>query len=138
MYISFNKNNVSKLLPEKRPGMIFSNPDLFIIFDEYVRFVVWDEIIEKLNSYWLKEKDLWSTNFDFGSHVDDYDKQFDDYKTIELQQFPTLDDLDVEEQHAFVFDSNGELYISEKFVQDLKLAGCIDVWFDTTAPFGRY
>ncbi len=34
MYIKFNKDNISKLLPEKRPGMIFSNPDLFVIFND--------------------------------------------------------------------------------------------------------
>ncbi|MCR9318133.1 hypothetical protein NB659_11955, partial [Vibrio alginolyticus] len=78
------------------------------------------------------------SDFDFGSHPDDYDRQFDDYKTIELLQFPTLSDLDIEEKYAFVFNENNELYISDNFVKDLKSAGCVDVWYDTTAPFGRY
>ncbi|HHX8603947.1 TPA: hypothetical protein ACVO0R_004606, partial [Vibrio alginolyticus] len=59
-------------------------------------------------------------------------------KTIELLQFPTLTDLEVEEKYAFVFNENNELYISENFVKDLKSAGCVDVWYDTTAPYGRY
>lgn len=138
MYIKFNKNNISELLPEKRPGMVFSNPDLFIIFNNNIRFVIWEEILEKLNGFWLEGKDTWDSNFDFGSHLDDYDRQFDDYKTIELLQFPTLTDLEVEEKYAFVFNENNELYISENFVKDLKSAGCVDVWYDTTAPYGRY
>ncbi|HGF5185076.1 TPA: hypothetical protein ACF34A_004368 [Vibrio parahaemolyticus] len=138
MYIKFNKNNISELLPEKRPGMVFSNPDLFIIFNNNIRFVIWEEILEKLNGFWLEGKDTWDSNFDFGSYPDDYDRQFDDYKTIELLQFPTLTDLEVEEKYAFVFNENNELYISENFVKDLKSAGCVDVWYDTTAPYGRY
>ncbi|WP_255903359.1 hypothetical protein [Vibrio campbellii] len=138
MYIKFNKNNISELLPEKRPGMVFTNPDLFIIFNNNIRFVIWEEILEKLNGFWLEGKDAWDSNFDFGSHPDDYDRQFDDYKTIELLQFPTLTDLEVEEKYAFVFNENNELYISENFVKDLKSAGCVDVWYDTTAPYGRY
>ncbi|WP_049876032.1 hypothetical protein, partial [Vibrio parahaemolyticus] len=106
MYIKFNKNNISELLPEKRPGMVFSNPDLFIIFNNNIRFVIWEEILEKLNGFWLEGKDTWDSNFDFGSHPDDYDRQFDDYKTIELLQFPTLTDLEVEEKYAFVFNEN--------------------------------
>lgn len=138
MYIKFIKENLSNILPEKRPGMVFSNPDLFIIFDNNIRFVIWEEILEKLNKFWLEGKDTWDSNFDFGSHSDDYDRQFDDYKTIELLQFPTLTDLEVEEKYAFVFNENNELYISENFVKDLKSAGCVDVWYDTTAPYGRY
>lgn len=138
MYIKFNKDNISELLPEKRPGMVFSNPDLFIIFDNTIRFVIWEEILEKLNEFWLEGKDTWDSYFDFGSHPDDYDRQFDDYKTIELLQFPTLTDLEVEEKYAFVFNENNELCISENFVKDLKSAGCVDVWYDTTAPYGRY
>ncbi|CAV26825.1 hypothetical protein [Vibrio atlanticus] len=138
MYIKFNKDNISKLLPEKRPGMIFSNPDLFVIFNENIRFVIWEEILEKLNKIWLEGKDTWDSNFDFGSHPDDYDRQFDDYKTIELLQFPTITNLDTEEKHAFVFNENNELHINEEFVKDLKSAGCVDVWYDTTAPYGRY
>ena len=38
--------------------------------------------LEKLNKFWLEGKDTWDSNFDFGSHPDDYDRQFDDYKTI--------------------------------------------------------
>ncbi|HHF2860101.1 TPA: hypothetical protein ACPJZ5_000485 [Vibrio diabolicus] len=138
MYIKFIKENLSNILPEKRPGMVFSNPDLFIIFDNNIRFVIWEEILEKLNEFWLEGKDTWDSSFDFGSHPDDYDRQFDDYKTIELLQFPTLTDLEVEEKYAFVFNENNELYISENFVKDLKSAGCVDVWYDTTAPYGRY
>ncbi|CAH1521727.1 hypothetical protein KIT90_23100 [Vibrio sp. B172a] len=138
MYIKFIKENLSNILPEKRPGMVFSNPDLFIIFDNTIRFVIWEEILEKLNEFWLEGKDTWDSNFDFGSNPDDYDRQFDDYKTIELLQFPTLTDLEVEEKYAFVFNENNELYISENFVKDLKSAGCVDVWYDTTAPYGRY
>ncbi|WP_261886076.1 hypothetical protein [Vibrio pomeroyi] len=138
MYIKFNKDNISKLLPEKRPGMIFSNPDLFVIFNDNIRFVIWEEILGKLNKIWLEGKDTWDSNFDFGSHPDDYDRQFDDYKTIELLQFPTITNLDTEEKHAFAFNENNELYISEDFVKDLKSAGCVDVWYDTTAPYGRY
>ncbi|WP_191117902.1 hypothetical protein [Vibrio campbellii] len=138
MYIKFIKENLSNILPEKRPGMVFSNPDLFIIFDNTIRFVIWEEILEKLNEFWLEGKDTWDGNFDFGSHPDDYDRQFDDYKTIELLQFPTLTDLEVEEKYAFVFNENNELYISENLVKDLKSAGCVDVWYDTTAPYGRY
>lgn len=118
--------------------MVFSNPDLFIIFDNTIRFVIWEEILEKLNEFWLEGKDTWDSNFDFSSHPDDYDRQFDDYKIIELLQFPTLTDLEVEEKYAFVFNENNELYISENFVKDLKSAGCVDVWYDTTAPYGRY
>ncbi len=106
MYIKFNKENISKLLPEKRPGMIFSNPDLFIIFENNIRFVIWEEILEKLNQFWLEGKDARDSDFDFGSHPDDYDRQFDDYKTIELLQFPTLSDLEIEEKYAFVFNEN--------------------------------
>ncbi|MFH4817871.1 hypothetical protein [Vibrio alginolyticus] len=138
MYIKFNKDNISELLPEKRPGMIFSNPDLYIIFDNNVRFVIWEEVLENLNKFWLEGKDTWDSYFDFGSHPDDYDRQFDDYKTIELLQFPTLTDLEVEEKYAFVFNENNELCISENFVKDLKSAGCVDVWYDSTAPYGRY
>ncbi|EJX2555300.1 MULTISPECIES: hypothetical protein [Vibrio] len=138
MYIKFIKENLSNILPEKRPGMVFSNPDLFIIFDNTIRFVIWEEILEKLNEFWLEGKDTWDSHFDFGSNPDDYDRQFDDYKTIELLQFPTLTDLEVEEKYAFVFNENSELYISENFVKDLKSAGCVDVWYDTTAPYGRY
>ncbi|MDW1578928.1 hypothetical protein R7M92_24520 [Vibrio sp. Vb2880] len=138
MYIKFNKDNISELLPEKRPGMVFSNPDLYIIFDNNVRFVIWEEVLENLNKFWLEGKDTWDSYFDFGSHPDDYDRQFDDYKTIELLQFPTLTDLEVEEKYAFVFNENNELCISENFVKDLKSAGCVDVWYDSTAPYGRY
>ncbi|GAB7223132.1 hypothetical protein VoSk93_23480 [Vibrio owensii] len=138
MYIKFNKDNISELLPEKRPGMVFSNPDLYIIFDNNVRFVIWEGVLENLNKFWLEGKDTWDSYFDFGSHPDDYDRQFDDYKTIELLQFPTLTDLEVEEKYAFVFNENNELCISENFVKDLKSAGCVDVWYDSTAPYGRY
>lgn len=138
MYIKFNKDNISELLPEKRPGMVFSNPDLYIIFDNNVRFVIWEGVLENINKFWLEGKDTWDSYFDFGSHPDDYDRQFDDYKTIELLQFPTLTDLEVEEKYAFVFNENNELCISENFVKDLKSAGCVDVWYDSTAPYGRY
>ena len=100
--------------------------------------MIWDKVIENLNSFWLEDKDLWDSSFDFGSNLDDYDKQFDDYKTIELLQFPKLDNLNVEEKFAFAFDDSNELYISEKFAQDLKSAGCVDVWYETTAPYSRY
>ncbi len=103
MYIKFIKESLSNILPEKRPGMVFSNPDLFIIFENTIRFVIWEEILEKLNEFWLEGKDTWDSNFDFGSHPDDYDRQFDDYKTIELLQFPTLTSLEVEEKYAFCF-----------------------------------
>ena len=138
MYIKFSKENLSNFLPEKRPNIVFSNPDLFIVFDGQFRFVIWDDIFQKLNSFWLEEKDLWNSDFDFGADIDDYDKQFDDYKTVELLQFPMLSDLDIEEDFAFVFDKNNDLFISEKFIADLKSAGCVNVWYDTTAPFGRY
>ena len=62
MYIKFNKDNISKLLPEQRPGMIFSNPDLFIIFGNNIRFVIWEEILEKLNQFWLEGKDAWDSD----------------------------------------------------------------------------
>ncbi|GIU23510.1 hypothetical protein L2719_05315 [Shewanella schlegeliana] len=157
MYIQFNQDNISALLPEKRPATVFTNPDLFIVFDKAVRFVLWQEIIDKLPAHWLADKDLWDSDFDFGSAPDDEDgedteneSEFDDYKTLELLQFPTLAGLDVdvdvgvgvgieaEEKHAFVYDTNHALYISEDFIKDLKSAGCINIWYNTTAPFGRY
>ncbi|ABV88991.1 hypothetical protein [Shewanella pealeana] len=145
MYIQFNQENISASLPEKRPDTVFANPDLFIVFDKAVRFVLWQEIIEKLSPHWLAGKDLWDSDFDFGSEPDDEDgedtedeSEFDDYQTLELLQFPTLDTLDVEEEYAFVYDSNNTLYISEDFIKELKSAGCNNVWYNTTAPFGRY
>ncbi|MGR5286337.1 hypothetical protein ACP3V5_13520 [Vibrio maritimus] len=131
-------DNISALLPERRPGMIFKNPDVFVVLDSNVKFVIWNEILEKINESWLKGLDMWNTHFDFGSHPDDYSKQFNDYKTIELLQFPVVDSIDVNEDSAFIYDQDKNLYISEKFVFDLKSAGCVDVWFNTTAPYGRY
>lgn len=107
-------------MPEHRPGMIFSNADLFIVFENNTRFVIWEEILDKLNQIWLEGKNAWDSSFDFGSHPDDYDRQFDYYKTIELLQFPTISNLDAEEKHAFVFNENNELYINKEFVKDLK------------------
>ncbi|GLR73178.1 hypothetical protein [Aliivibrio sifiae] len=138
MYIKFNKNNISATLPEKRPKMIFSNPDLFIVFNEQVRFVLWEDILDKIDEKWLKNMDLWESNFDFGNNEDDYDRQFDNYKTIELLQFPEYESIDTPETSAFIYDKNRVLYISEKFISDLKKAGCVDIWYDTTAPYGRY
>ena len=149
MYIQFNQENISALLPEKRPETVFVNPDLFIVFNRAVRFVLWQEISDKLPEHWLADKDLWDSDFDFSSEPDDFnkgsdcdtnseDRVFDDYQTLELLQFPTLDTLNVEEENAFVYDSNNTLYISEDFIKDLKSSGCSNVWYNTTAPFGRY
>ena len=138
MYIKFNKNNIKTILPEKRPGMIFSNPDLFIVFNEQIRFVLWEEILEKLNKKWLINIKLWKSNFDFGNDMYDYDLQFNNYKTIELLEFPEVETIDTPENNAFIYDKNRILYISEDFINDLKKAGCIDIWYDTTAPHGRY
>ncbi|MGR5096720.1 hypothetical protein ACPV5O_25930 [Vibrio maritimus] len=138
MYIRFNKDNISTLLPEIRPKMIFKNPDVFIKFEGDVKFVVWNEILKNINEHWLKDLSMWDTQLDFGSNSDDYSKQFDDYKTIELLQFPVMEAIDVKENSAFIYDQEKNLYISEQFVRDLKSAGCIDVWFNTTAPYGRY
>jgi hypothetical protein len=38
----------------------------------------------------------------------------------------------------FIHDLDGNVYINEEFCSDLKSAGAIDIWYDTTAPFGRY
>ncbi|MHC0046436.1 hypothetical protein ACGDLY_024480 [Vibrio campbellii] len=135
MYIRFEE--IINILPEKRNKFVFCNPDIYIKL-QAKKVVIWDSILSNLDSKWLEGKFLWPTQFDFGSHSEDYERQFDDYKTIELLQFPTLTDLEVEEKYAFVFNENNELYISENFVKDLKSAGCVDVWYDTTAPYGRY
>ncbi|ARC91742.1 hypothetical protein B6A42_05955 [Vibrio coralliilyticus] len=136
MYIRFK--NLRDILPEKRNTIVFSNPDLYITFMPTRRFVIWESVLSDLDKKWLEGVALWPTEFDFGTHEEDYTRQFDDYKTIELLQFPKLDDLNVEEDFAFVFDDSNELYISEKFVHDLKSAGCVDIWYDTTAPHSRY
>jgi hypothetical protein len=138
MYIKFGIENMRAIFTENKNKMIFSNPDLLIIFEDDLKFVIWGEILEDLNESWLKGLDMWDTHFDFGSHPDDYSKQFDDYKTIELLQFPVMESIDVNEDSAFIYDQDKNLYISEKFVCDLKSAGCVDVWFNTTAPYGRY
>ena len=138
MYIEFNKNNISTVLPENRANMVFVNPDLFIIFNERIRFVLWEEILNKLNKKWLKDIDLWGTDFDFGKDLDDDEKRFHDYHTIELLEFPEVETIDTPENNAFIYDKNRTLYISEDFINDLKKADCIDIWYDTTAPFGRY
>ena len=138
MYVRFKKEELKIILPEVRPAMIFIKPDLFVTFEGGGRFVICDEILDKLNNKWLHGINLWESRFDFGVDASDYDKQFSDYKTLELLQFPKLDTLDTDEVFAFVYDLNGGLYINERFVSDLKSAGCVDVWYDTTAPFGRY
>ncbi|PTP40645.1 hypothetical protein [Vibrio splendidus] len=136
MYIKFD--NVKEILPECRSKVVFRNPDIYIALGQTQRFVIWESILSDFDGNWLDGIKFWPSQFDFGSHPDDYNKQFDDYITIELLQFPSLDNLDVEEKHAFVFNEKNELYISEIFVKDLKSAGCVDVWYDTTAPYGRY
>ncbi|MDR8522230.1 hypothetical protein [Shewanella fidelis] len=145
MYIAFKQEIISSLLPEKRPDSVFSNPDLFIVFNRAVRFVLWQEIIDELPEHWLAGKDLWDSDFDFSSNhcntehdTDCDDRVFDDYKTLELLQFPTLDTLDVEQKYAFAYDSNHVLHINQDFIKDLKSAGCSNIWYNTTAPFGRY
>ncbi len=138
MYIKFEKKELSNYLKEKRPGMIFSNPDIFIVFDGQRRFVIWGEVIDNLSGHWLDDKDLWDSEFDFSDNPDDYDLQFDDYKTVELLQFPQYEDSNTEDEHAFIFDKDKVLYININFINDLKSAGAKDIWYDTTAPYGRY
>lgn len=135
MYIRFEE--IINILPEKRNKFVFCNPDIYIKL-QAKKVVIWDSILSNLDSKWLEGKFLWPTQFDFGSHSEDYERQFYDYKTIELLQFPVLESLDTENCYAFVFDQNHDLYIHEDFIQALKLAGCQDVWYDTTYPFGRY
>lgn len=136
MHIKFS--NVKEILPESRSKVVFRNPDIYIILGRTQRFVIWESILSDLDGNWLDGIKFWPSQFDFWSHPDDYNKQFYDYITIELLQFPSLDNLDVEEKHAFVYDQSRELYISEGFVKSLKSAGSADFWYDTTAPYGRY
>ncbi|MEZ9969201.1 hypothetical protein AB4390_25810, partial [Vibrio splendidus] len=116
MYIKFD--NVKEILPECRSKVVFRNPDIYIALGQTQRFVIWESILSDLDGNWLDGIKFWPSQFDFGSHPDDYNKQFDDYNkqfddyiTIELLQFPSLDNLDVEEKHAFVFNEKNELYI---------------------------
>jgi hypothetical protein len=141
MYIKFEKHTMIHDLPEKRPNMIFNNPDVFIIFGTPKRFVIWGEVLENLSPEWFGGIDMWETHFDFGIEPDDYDKQFDDYFTVELSIFPVIENSKVSEfkgKNAFIFDSNKELYINTHFIEELKSVGAVDVWYDTTAPYGRY
>ncbi len=139
MYNVFCEGYFLKFLPEKRPGMIFNNPDLFIIFEPTVRFVIWQDILDRMDSKWKDQLTLWPTWLDFGKDEEDYDKQFQDYWTIELAALPKIDIDDPDQDYLpLVQGIDGEVYINEKFVDALKDAGAKDIWYNTTAPYGRY
>ncbi|SDH76906.1 hypothetical protein SAMN04488136_12846 [Vibrio xiamenensis] len=139
MYNVFCKSYFSRFLPEKRPGIIFNNPDLFIIFEPTIRFVIWQEILDRIDSKWKDQLTLWPTWLDFGKDEEDYDKQFQDYWTIELVALPKVNVNDpIEIARPLVQGLDGTIYINQNFVEDLINSGVKDVWYDTTFPYGRY
>ena len=140
MTVKFTKKELSNYLPEKRPNMIFSNPDLLIMFEPRQRIIIWNDILNSLDEK-IKEKiTCWPTWLDFGDNDEDYEKIFKDYSTIELSELPSIalsDDL-VTEEPIIINSDDHHVYLNMDFINQLKLAGAVDVWYDTIAPFGRY
>lgn len=144
MYIEFIKPSLIKDLPEKKSSIVFIQPDVLILFNVQKSFVIWSDILNKLNSKWREQLDLWPAELDFRKdweNESEIDKLLDSYFSVDFGNIPevifdNIKDSDI--QFPFVFDENKNLYVNLDFLKDLKSCGAEDIWYDSTHPYGRY
>ena len=138
-FIKYTKDNLIKVLPEKRSGMIFVEPDIFFKFHFHEAVILSDDIVDKLNPNWCENLELWDTTIDFRKdESDSMDKYKQCFKSIDFGTVPTFTDEilnnDPEEKIPFAFNKHKELYINLEFISALKNAGSIDIWYDYLMP----
>jgi len=133
LFIPFNKRHLAPLLPEKRgPQLIFTEPHLFIVFEDISRMFLSNRIIAKLGDDWTDNLTLWSGDIDCRQSHKDEDLLLSEYQYID---FSTLLDRSAVSADAmlsipFAWD-NKALVVNTKFVNALKQAGADFVWYDT-------
>ena len=135
-FIKYTKDNLIKHLPEKRPGMIFVEPDLFIKFGFHETMVIFDNIVDNLSLAWKENLDIWDTTIDFRKNEDDDMSKYKQcFKSIDFGAIPIFSDneLDSPDQiyTPFAFNEIRELYINLDFIDALQHAGSVDIWYDS-------
>ncbi|WP_108947302.1 hypothetical protein [Shewanella halifaxensis] len=135
-FIRFEKQALHALLPEKKPGMIYLAPDLFMKFGFQEAFIILEDIIDKLPAKWVEKLDLWSTSIDARKDQDDdaAKEMIQQFQSVDFALIPVLNEDSItsldQSNEPFVFDENKSIYINVDFITALKAAGCVDVWYD--------
>lgn len=142
MFVVFSKNEISHILPEKKPQMVFFEPDVLFLFEVQNSIVIFESILENLDVKWREKLNVWQAELDFRKSLDDedeFDKLIDSYWSVDFGDIPKITAGEIDDRSLpFIFDENDELLINVEFIKALKKAGAKDVWFDTTAPYSRY
>ncbi|WP_299022735.1 hypothetical protein [uncultured Photobacterium sp.] len=142
MFVIFNKNGIAQVLPEKKPKIIFMEPDALFLFGVQNSLILFEDILDNLDIKWKEKLNLWQAELDFRKSLDDeeeFDKLIDTYWSVDFGDIPQVNVIEIGDSDIpFVFDKTKKLYINIDFLNALKKAGAKDVWFDTTAPYGRY
>ncbi|WP_139296349.1 hypothetical protein [Moritella viscosa] len=137
MFIPFNKASLSVLLPEKRAEFVFTQPDLFMRFSEITIFYIYDDVIEKLDEKWKEKLTLWWGKIDFNTPDLDYDDECyhdrvcEEYNYVDFAIIPDVKSLTEDEIKVtpLAWD-NKEIVIHTDFIEALKQAGSVDIWYD--------
>ncbi len=135
-FIRFEKQALVALLPEKKPGMIYLAPDLFMKFGFHEAFILFKDVIDKLPTEWVEKLDLWSASIDARKDEDDDEakEMIQQFQSVDFALIPVLDEeliLSLKQSNEpFVFNNSRRIYINLEFISALKNAGCIDIWYD--------
>jgi hypothetical protein len=137
-FIKYTKNLMVNELTEKRPSAVFIKPDIFMKFSFHKTMVVFDGIIDSLESKWKEALDTWDTTIDFRKNEeDDVSKYKQCFKCVDFSNVPTLTESELHSSDdryiPFAFSLDRDVYINLNFIEALKNAGAVDIWYDTLA-----